>query len=982
MARFRGGTLLAAAGLLIGSIGLPSTAQAAASATFYTSPSGSAAASCSQASPCSLAGAQAQARSFLSANPGADVSVLVGDGTYRLSSGLAFGAADSGSAGHPVVWQAAPGAHPAVSGGYQVTGWTPVGGTSLMSAAVPAGTQTRQLYINGVDIPVAQASPGSLGWTLSSWDATGFQVSDANTANALLSLASGLSAAQVRQIQFNWSPMAPMDWAAAECPVDSIVAGASAGTATVRMAQPCWNNLTNKSATVYGHNNGADNVSPYNLAPNTGPTLLENARAWLHPGQWYLDNSSNTLYYQPAPGQQMAALDVEVPQVQSLLSVAGTLASPVHDITFTGIRFTTATWNDPSTPTGFVQVQAGLMVNQPNTVSGGVVQPATQGECTFATPTAGSCPWAAFAQPLANVQLTAARNVSFLSDQFDDLGGTGLGMKYGSSNNTVRGSLFTEIGAAGVWLGCGSDPNPGSSDDPASTVIQNCSADPTASANDQFGAGGVNEIMTGNTIDNNVLYRAGLDYLGTVGVTLMFTQHTTISHNDISGMPYDGLTSGAWQGHVDDVSKAPTHNDQTSGNINSNVVISNNHIHDNMQVYTGDGGAIYTEGHDGATILNSDGSVNTAASYANGLSITGNVLDGSRNGYAEAPDVGSQWITMSGNVEFHNAHSFSCNWPTPQGSRVTFTGNWAADTGDSSCYPNNTSNTTYYGNTPIPANPGPADLPSTVLANAGPTTQYQSLEAALPIRIDYTGFSSGQALVAGSGFTPGIPVYIKGTLATGVSYLSGGFLTMPVPSGTQASDITVGLPAGATRVNDTDPSITYNGYNLSSGRGVGDFGNDVHYGAVGATATYRFTGTGIQVFGEQYTDQGTIGVSIDGGTQTVVSAVPVDGTRHSNVPLFTTTTLAPGAHTIVVAALSGIFSTLDGFAVLNSARLDDTDPAIGYTGFTHFGPPRGLGDYGDDIHYATANGSTATFTFGGTGVQVFGEQYTDQGNIG
>jgi hypothetical protein len=31
----------------------------------------------------------------------------------------------------------------------------------------------------------------------------------------------------------------------------------------------------------------------------------------------------------------------------------------------------------------------------------------------------------------------------------------------------------------------------------------------------------------------------------------MFTRHTTISHNEIFDLPYDAITSGAWQGHVD-----------------------------------------------------------------------------------------------------------------------------------------------------------------------------------------------------------------------------------------------------------------------------------------------------------------------------------------------------------------------------------------------------------------------------------------------
>jgi hypothetical protein len=154
---------------------------------------------------------------------------------------------------------------------------------------------------------------------------------------------------------------------------------------------------------------------------------------------------------------------------------------------------------------------------------------------------------------------------------------------------------------------------------------------------------------------------------------------------------------------------------------------------------------------------------------------------------------------------------------------------------------------------------------------------------------------------------------------SGVQYLSGGFLIVPVPAGTPASQITVGTPPAGVRLNDTDPTIVYNGFNYSAGRGLGDYDNDVHYAtANGSTAALTFTGTGIAVYGEQYTDQGNIGISIDGGAQQTVSTVPSDGQRHSNVAVYTATGLSPGNHTIVVTKLSGTYSTLDGFNIIDS----------------------------------------------------------------
>src|SRR5579862_7903715 len=69
-----------------------------------------------------------------------DITVELLSGTYRLSQPLDLTAADSGSNGHKVIWTAAPGADPVISGGEQLTGWTlsdPAKG--IWSAPAPAG---------------------------------------------------------------------------------------------------------------------------------------------------------------------------------------------------------------------------------------------------------------------------------------------------------------------------------------------------------------------------------------------------------------------------------------------------------------------------------------------------------------------------------------------------------------------------------------------------------------------------------------------------------------------------------------------------------------------------------------------------------------------------------------------------------------------------------------------------------------------------
>lgn len=142
-------------------------------------------------------------------------------------------------------------------------------------------------------------------------------------------------------------------------------------------------------------------------------------------------------------------------------------------------------------------------------------------------------------------------------------------------------------------------------------------------------------------------------------------------------------------------------------------------------------------------------------------------------------------------------------------------------------------------------------------------------------------------------------------------------MIVPVPAGTTAgqTSVTPQVP-GSIRLNDDDSTITYSGFAYAGGRSYGDYRNDVHYTTDnGSTASLTFTGTTVTVYGEQSTDQGDTGISVDGGPQQVVSTLPSDGVRHANIAVYTSGRLSPGIHTIVVTKLSGQYSTLDGFTV-------------------------------------------------------------------
>ena len=113
---------LLGAGTVIAAALIPLGAQAAPATTYYVSPDGTGTA-CSVGQPCSITQAKTAVRAINDSMTG-DIVVQLADGTYRLTAPLTFTSADSGTNGHTVTWQAAPGAHPVITGAQRVTGWT------------------------------------------------------------------------------------------------------------------------------------------------------------------------------------------------------------------------------------------------------------------------------------------------------------------------------------------------------------------------------------------------------------------------------------------------------------------------------------------------------------------------------------------------------------------------------------------------------------------------------------------------------------------------------------------------------------------------------------------------------------------------------------------------------------------------------------------------------------------------------------------
>jgi hypothetical protein len=519
-----------------------------------------------------------------------DVAVTLAGGTYRLAQPLTLGAQDSGANGHNLVFMAEPGQHPIVSGAVRVTGWKKFDAAkNIWSAPLPPGVgNSRQLYVDGVR---ATRTRGRLPVTLTMTD-TGYAASDASIGN-------WKNPSEIEFVYTGgnsvWSEKGEGlgSWTEPRCPVAKID-----GT-TITMAGPCWDNSTQRAMLPSGART-ANLVGPRSVGKE--PTYAENVYEFLGaPGQFYLDREASAIYYTPRPGEDLATADVELPMLETLIDMRGTAADPVHNIVFSGIQFSYATWLGPNGPDGFSEIQAGYQVTGADGYS-------KQGLCTLVP--SGMCPYGAWTKEPANVSLRFAHDIRFTRDAFVHLGAAGLDLGAGAQNDVVEGSVFTDISGNGVELA--------SVDNPLA---------PDA------------EFAIGNHIENNLFEDVGAEYRGGIAIVIGYARNTLVSHNQIDHIPYAGISIG-WGGWPDKI--------QMAGQANNSAhnVIAGNLIDHDMLVLS-DGGGIYTQGL-------------TGKSLADGERVTGNVIhDQYSSGHAIYSDNGSSMMTISGNVMFHTDHD---NW--------------------------------------------------------------------------------------------------------------------------------------------------------------------------------------------------------------------------------------------------------------------------------------------------------------------------------
>ncbi len=125
------------------------------------------------------------------------------------------------------------------------------------------------------------------------------------------------------------------------------------------------------------------------------------------------------------------------------------------------------------------------------------------------------------------------------------------------------------------------------------------------------------------------------------------------------------------------------------------------------------------------------------------------------------------------------------------------------------------------------------------------------------------------------------------------------------------------LPKWRETINDT--AATYSdGWNYTTNHGIGDYQGDVHSTTNScAYCDFTFSGEGLEILTEKYSNLGEIKVILDGETQGNFSLYQDPMPRLYQVPVYRNLSLAPGQHNVRIINLNndGTAAVIDGFKV-------------------------------------------------------------------
>lgn len=199
------------------------------------------------------------------------------------------------------------------------------------------------------------------------------------------------------------------------------------------------------------------------------------------PGEWYLNNETNTLYYVPQAGETADACVLRASALERLVEIDG-----VSGVTFDHIRFTETDWTVPSPGGWWAGWRYDYDIDAPQ----------------------------AALDVRGVVEVNHAENISFINCEFTNLGASGVKFMNGVKHSRVDSCLFRNIAATGIFVG-GANCLPEEPD---------CTAD--------------------ITVTNNLVSGYGRKFFCAIGIQVTYCDGAEISHNEITDGYYTAISDG------------------------------------------------------------------------------------------------------------------------------------------------------------------------------------------------------------------------------------------------------------------------------------------------------------------------------------------------------------------------------------------------------------------------------------------------------
>ncbi|MBR2271149.1 MAG: carbohydrate-binding protein, partial [Fibrobacter sp.] len=434
-----------------------------------------------------------------------DIEVILREGTYVLPSTVNFTEADGGKDGHYVRYKAADGEKPLITGGMQITGWTIHDEANNIWKAEGVDGRFRQLYVNNrkavrACFPnvIAANEKGNGGFDhdfvrLTKVDSSG--------------RAFDVSADYVKNIKNIEDVEIHLMIAWSENILRLEKAQVSGGTAKLIPKDPERTKLFHRAYPMLGTAFMSD-------PPKQQVFYLENSYDLIDaPGEWYLDEKNQTLYYKPREGESMATAHVVAPRLNTLFSVLGKdTKNKVGYMSFEGLTFAHSNYTRPSEE-GFLDLQAAnFNVDVLPDPGRGNWEKLNSNKYLL---------W----RPDAAFRVENAHHFLVQGNVFSQIAATGLDFVSGTNDDMIQGNAFFEIGAAGIMLG---------------KFYQ----DSTTEIHIAYNPSDKDEISTRDTVKNNLVTNVTNEHQGAVGIGAGYPRYVVIEHNEVSYTYYSGISIG------------------------------------------------------------------------------------------------------------------------------------------------------------------------------------------------------------------------------------------------------------------------------------------------------------------------------------------------------------------------------------------------------------------------------------------------------